>query len=171
MSGLTPNQLEAVSGLSKGLTPNQISKVIGVSSRTIQRWAKQPEFVAALNQIQGEVSRQVKAEVVEEVASVNSRIENLAVKSLDFLEQLIENPEARTSDRVQASKLILSEWQRVQPPVMHELLALETLVKSGYFSYQHLQRLKEAVETLTQESRAIFQQPSVASVVGSEVLN
>lgn len=160
MSGLTPKQLEAVSGIAKGLAPSQIAKVVGVSTRTLERWRKLPEFVAALSQIQGEVSRQVKIEVVEELASISSRLENLASKSLDLLEQVIENPEARTGDRVQAAKLILTERQRAQPPVMHELLAVETLVKSGYLSYQHLERLKGAVEMLTQESRAIFQQPS-----------
>lgn len=171
VSELTPKQLEAVSGIAKGLAPSQIAKVIGVSTRTVERWRKLPEFVTALGQIQGEVSRQVKVELVENVTSVTSRLENLASKSLDCLEQIIDNPEARSSDRIQAAKLLLGEWQRTQTPVMHELAAVETLVKSGFLSYGHLQRLKEAVETLTQESRTIFQQPSVLSAARSEVLN
>jgi hypothetical protein len=171
VSELTPKQLEAVSGIAKGLAPSQIAKVLGVSTRTVERWRKLPEFVAALNQIQSEVSRQVKVEVVEGVTSITSRLENLASKSLDCLEQIIDNPETRSGDRIQAAKLLLGEWQRSQAPTMHELAAVETLVKSGFLSHEHLERLKEAVATLTQESRAIFQQPSVTSVIGPEVLN
>ena len=170
MSRLTPKQLEAVSGIAKGLAPSQIAKVLGISDRTVQRWQKLPEFVATLSQIQGEASRQVKAELVENVSSVNSRLENLASKSLDCLEQILDNPEARNSDRIQAAKLVLSEWQRTQTPATDELRAVQVLVESGFLSYEHLQRLKEAVETLTQESRAIFQQPSVTSVVRSQAV-
>ena len=165
MSELTPKQLEAVSGIAKGLAPSQIAKVVGVSTRTIERWRKLPEFVAALIQIQGEASRQVKAELVKEVSSIGSRLENLASKSLDCLEEIIDNPESRSSDRIQAAKLLLTEWQRTQTPVMHELQAVETLVKSGYLPHEHLLRLKEAVDTLTDETRAIFQQPPVTPVV------
>jgi hypothetical protein len=171
VSGLTPKQLEAVAGIAKGLAPSQIAKVVGVSSRTVERWRKLPEFVSTLAQIQGEVSRQVKVELVENVTSINSRLENLASKSLDCLEEILNNRESRNADRIQAAKLLLNEWQRAQPPVMHELAAVETLVKSGYLSYEHLQRLQKAAAALTEESRTIFQQPSVIPAVGSEVLN
>ena len=172
VSGLTPKQLQAVSGIAKGLAPSQIAKIIGVSTRTVERWQKLPEFIAALAQIQSEVSRQVKVELVENVSSVNSRLENLASKSLDCLEQILDNPDARSSDRIQAAKLLLNEWQRSQTPAMHELTAVETLVKSGFLSYDHLKKLQQAVERLTLESQAIFQHPSAAkSSLNSEVLN
>lgn len=170
MSELSPKQLEAVSGIAKGLSSSQIAKVVGVSSRTIERWRKLPEFIATLAQIQGEVSRQVKVEVIEHVTSKNSRIENLGSKCFDCLEQIIDNPESRTSDRIQAAKLLLSEWQRAQTPTIHELAAVETLVKSGFLPHEHLERLKEAVHALTEETRVIFQQPSVTSVVRSEAV-
>jgi hypothetical protein len=134
VSGLTPNQLEAVSGIAKGLTPSQIGKVIGVSSRTIQRWLKLPEFVDAISQIQSEISHRVKVEVVEDVISISSRLENLASKSLDCLEQIIDNPEARTSDRVQAAKVLISNWQQMQPPVMSELEAVKILVEANWIN-------------------------------------
>lgn len=170
MSTLTPKQLEAVSGLAKGLTTRQIAKNVGVSSRTVERWQKLPEFVAALAQIQNEVSRKVSVDVVESVASVNSRLQNLALKSLNCLEEIVDNREARSGDRIQASKIILSEWQRMQTPVLHEITAVETLVKSGFLPYGHLEKLQKAVAALTEESQAIFQHPST-SVVGSEALN
>jgi hypothetical protein len=170
VSELTPKQLEAVSGIVKGLAPSQIAKIVGVSCRTVERWRKLPEFVAAITRIQGNASRQVEAELVSDITCVTSRLEHLASKSLDCLEQILDNPEARSSDRIQAAKLVLTEWQRTQTPAMHELAAVEILVKSGCLSYSQLQRLKEAVETLTQESRAIFQQPSVTPVVRSEAV-
>jgi hypothetical protein len=171
VSELSPKQLKAVSGIAKGLSPSQIAKDISVSTRTLERWKKTPQFVAALSQIRGEVSRQVKAEVVEDVVSITSRLENLASKSLDRLEEIIDNPEARNGDRVQAAKLLLNEWQRTQPPVMHELVAVEALVRSGFLSHEHLLRLKEAVDRLTLESQSILRQPLVTSDVGSEALN
>ena len=172
MSGLTPKQLEAVSGIAKGLVPSQIAKVVGVSSRTIERWQKLPEFVAALTQIQNEVSRKVKVDVVENVISINSRLENLVSKSLDCLEQILDSPDARSGDCIQAAKLLLSEWQRTQAPAMHELTAVETLVKSGFLPYGHLEKLQKAVTTLTEETQAIFQHPSAAtSSLNSETLN
>ena len=42
MSGLTPQQLGAVTGISRGLKPSAISKAIGVSERSVQRWMKLP---------------------------------------------------------------------------------------------------------------------------------
>ena len=171
MSELTPNQLEAVSGIAKGLSPAQIGKVIGVSTRTIQRWLKLPEFVDAIRQIQSEISHRVKVEVVEDVVSINSRLENLASKSLDSLERILDDPESRNADRIQAAKLLLNEFARNQTPVMHELVAVEVLVKSGFLSFEHLQRLKDAVERLTLESQAIFHQTSMTTAVGSEPLN
>jgi DNA-directed RNA polymerase specialized sigma24 family protein len=171
VSELTPKQLEAVAGIAKGLATRQIAKVVGVSSRTVERWRKLPEFVAAITRIQGNASRQVEAELVSDITCVTSRLENLASKSLDCLEQIIDNPETRNSDRIQASKIILSEWQRSQTPATDELRAVKVLVESGFLSYEQLQRLKAAVDTLTQESRAIFQQTSVTSVVRSETLN
>lgn len=171
MSQLSPKQLEAISGILQGLPSSRIAKTIGVSTRTLERWRKIPEFAAAITRIQGNASRQVEAEIVSDITSVTSRLDNLASKSLDCLEQIIDNPEARSSDRIQAARLLLGEWQRTQTSTMHELAAVEILVKSGFLSYEHLQRLKEAVETLTQESRAIFQQPSLTSAAGSEVLN
>lgn len=157
MSGLTPKQLEAVSGIAKGLTSSQIAKVLGISDRTVQRWQKLPEFVATLSQIQGEASRQVKAELVENVSSVNSRLENLASKSLDALELILDNPESRNGDRIQAAKILLSEWQRSKPPVPDEFSALALLIQAGWFPDCHIARLSQAFDEFKQESRAIFQ--------------
>ena len=168
MSELTPKQLEAVSGIAKGLATRQIAKVVGVSCRTIERWRKLPEFVAAITRIQGNASRQVEAELVSDITCVTSRLENLASKSLDCLEQIIDNPEARNSDRIQASKIILSEWQRSQPPALHELAALESLIKAGYLSRAHLEKMREAVDLLTNQCRTILHEPTSTSVVGSE---
>ena len=171
MSALTTQQLKAVAEVARGVSLPEIAKKLKISSRTLQRWAKLPEFIAAHNDIQNKVSRQVKANVVDELASIRSRLENLASKSLDCLEQILDNPESRNADRVQAAKLLLNEWQRAQPPVMHEIVALQALIGSGFFSHEHLLRLKEALERLTLESREIFQQPLVTSDVGSKALN
>lgn len=160
MSALTPKQLKALSGISQGLPPNQIAKRLGISTRSLQRWQKLPEFVAALTQVQNEVSRKVKVDAVESVTSVNSRLEVLASKSFDALEQILDNPESRGSDRLQAAKIVLTEWQRTQPPVMHELQALESLIKAGYLSNAHVEKMREAVDLLTSQCRTILHEPT-----------
>ena len=48
MSGLTPQQLEAVSLLSSGFSQVETAKHLNVSERTIQRWMKIPAFIEAL---------------------------------------------------------------------------------------------------------------------------
>jgi transposase len=172
MSGLTTQQLEAVAEVARGVSLPEIAKKLKISTRTLQRWAKLPEFIAARNDIQNKVSRQVKADVVDELASISSRLENLASKSLDCLEQILDNPESRNADRVQAAKLLLNEWQRTQTPTMHELVAIESLARANFLSREHVVRLKEAVERLTLESQAIFRHPSAAtSSLNSEALN
>lgn len=116
MSGLTPKQLEAVSGIAKGLTPNAIGKLIGCSERTIQRWLKLPQFIEALNEIQERSTAQVIVEVSEDVAA---RIQTLIPKAIDTLQSYIENPEARGADRLRACH-ILGNWAGLNQPQKQE---------------------------------------------------
>ncbi len=106
MSGLSPKQLEAVSGIAKGLTPNAIGKSIGISERTVQRWQRLPEFIEAVNEIRERSTAKVIVEVSEDVAT---RIQSLVPKAIDTLQSYIENPEARGSDRLRACH-ILGSW-------------------------------------------------------------
>ena len=134
MSALTTQQLEAVAELARGVSLPEIAKKLKISTRTLQRWTKVPEFIAARNDIQNKVCHKVKADVVDELASISSRLENLASKSLDCLGEIIDNPEARTSDRVQAAKVLISNWQQMQPPVMSELEAVKILVEANWIN-------------------------------------
>lgn len=68
MSPLTPKQLQAVTGLAQGLSSSAIAKEISVSDRTIQRWAKLPEFQEALNQLRSTT----KSKILEKVSDVSS---------------------------------------------------------------------------------------------------
>lgn len=156
VSELSPKQLRAVSAIARGLSPSQIAKDICVSTRTLERWKKMPQFVAALSQIRGEVSRQVKAEVVEDVVSITSRLENLASKSLNCLGEIVDDRNSRVSDRIQAAKVLISHWQHLQPPVMSEVAALKTLVDAGFLEDSHLIKLQKSLKTLTSECKAIF---------------
>jgi hypothetical protein len=163
VSPLSSKQLQAVSGLAKGLSCIEIAKILNVSTRTVERWQKVPEFLVALAQIQTEVSRKVRLDVVENISSVNSRLENLASKSLDCLEEIIDNHEARSNDRIQAAKIVLTEWQRCQPPLMNELTAIEALRPA---QFDHLEAIDwncpEAVAVAHQELRILEWQISIA---------
>jgi maltodextrin utilization protein YvdJ len=156
MSGLTPKQLEAVSGISKGLTPSQIATVIGVSARTVERWQKLPEFIATLAQIQSEVSHRVRVEVVEDVASISSRLENLASKSFNYLEEIVDDEEARTSDRLQAAKVLIANWQQMQPPRMSEMESLKVLIEANWIDDNAINVLVKSWETLSSEMKDVL---------------
>lgn len=116
MSGLSPNQLEAVSGIAKGLTPSAIGKSLGVSERTVQRWLKLPEFVNAVNEIRERSTTKVIVEVSDDISA---RIQSLIPKALTTLEAYIENPEARGSDRLRACHIIGS-WAGLNQPQKQE---------------------------------------------------
>lgn len=156
MSGLTPKQLEAIAGISRGLTPSQIGKALGISSRTIERWWKLPEFVATLTQIQSEVSHRVRVEVVEDVASISSRLENLASKSFNYLEEIVDDEEARTSDRLQAAKVLIANWQQMQPPRMSEMESLKVLIEANWIDDNAINVLVKSWETLSSEMKDVL---------------
>jgi hypothetical protein len=94
MSGLTPQQLEAVTGISRGLKPNAISKAIGVSERSVQRWLKLPEFQEALNQLRSKTRSKIIEKASEENAekfSVNlGKIQEEHLKSYVRMRQIAE---------------------------------------------------------------------------------
>lgn len=156
MSQLSSKQLEAISAILKGLAPGQIAKLVGVSTRTLERWRKLPEFAAAISRIQENASRKVEVELVKDATNLSCRLERLASKSLDTLEQILDNPEVRTSDRVQAAKLLLTEWQRAQPPVIDEFAALGTLITAGYLPHEYLLKFKESLDNFTDQTRTLF---------------
>jgi hypothetical protein len=117
MSGLTPKQLEAVSGIAKGITPSVIGKSINVSERTVQRWMKLPEFVEAVEEIRERSTVRVVAETAKDVSE---RIQSLVPKAIDTLESYLDNPEARGSDRLRACHILgswagLTQTQKLEP--------------------------------------------------------
>jgi transposase-like protein len=173
-----------VRALANGKTQVEAAHEAGVSSRSVQRWILNPEIQLRIVALQRELeaiknsatlnqTQQTSHTCQESEEDITLRIKILAPKALSCLETIIDNPEARSGDRIQAAKLILSEWQRTQTPLaMHELNAVEVLVKSNFLPYEHLLRLKDAVNKLTDETRDIFQHPSVVtSSVRSKALN
>jgi hypothetical protein len=173
-----------VRALANGKTQVEAAHEAGVSSRSVQRWILNPEIQLRIVALQQELkaiknpatlnqTQETSYTCQESEEDITLRIKILAPKALSCLETIIDNVEARSGDRIQAAKLILSQWERTQTPLaMHELNAVEVLVKSGFLPYEHLLRLKNAVNKLTDETREIFQYPSVVtSSVRSEVLN
>jgi transposase-like protein len=173
-----------VRALANGKTQVEAAHEAGVSSRSVQRWILNPEIQLRIVALQRELEAIKNSATLnqtqptshtyqESEEDITLRIKILAPKALSCLEAIIDNAEARSGDRIQAAKLILSEWQRTQTPLaMHELNAVEVLVKSNFLPYEHLLRLKDAVNKLTDETREIFQHPSVVtSSVRSKALN
>jgi transcriptional antiterminator len=155
MSALTTQQLEAVAAMSRGVTLPEIAKKLKISIRTLQRWAKLPEFAAALSQIQAEASHRVRVEVVDDVAL---RVKRLVFKSLNSLESVLDNVDSRNSDRIAASKVLLSyQFQIENPPrPVNEITALKVLVEANFFSTESLKELQEAYDGFLTQSQSIF---------------
>lgn len=130
VSALTPQQLEAFSLLSSGFTQLETAQKIGVSERSIQRWVKIPEFAEALKDA-GQKATQITVEATAE--NINSHIQKLIPKAIRALEDILDNDEARNSDKLRASE-ILGRWAGLAQPQQQQQAPAEENLKS-YLAY------------------------------------
>ncbi len=112
-----------VRALANGKTQVEAAHEAGVSSRSVQRWILNPEIQLRIVALQQELkaiknpatlnqTQQTSYTCQESEEDITLRIKILAPKALSCLETIIDNAEARSGDRIQAAKLILSQWER-----------------------------------------------------------
>lgn len=110
MSNLTPKHLEALSLLSSGFTQAETARKLKVSERTIQRWAKIPEFAEALKDVKQKATQKTIETTAE---NINKHVKKLIPKAIKTLENIIDDNEAQNNDKLRALET-LEQWTAIK---------------------------------------------------------
>jgi transcriptional regulator with XRE-family HTH domain len=104
---------KALNMLAKGMGTSEVAKRLGVSQRTIQRWLKAEgvsnPVMDVCDQVVKEIALKVEAAIGDELKSQALQLLKLSGKSLDCLEEILNNPDTRTADRLKACQIV-GEW-------------------------------------------------------------
>ena len=112
MKSLQGKQQLFVQELANGSTIVAAAKRVGVTEQTAHNWKRKPEVKQALEAALAAVE-QGRVRVIESIAAervkasfpdVNSKLQKGGVDAIDFLVDLVNNPEARTRDRLDAAR-------------------------------------------------------------------
>lgn len=131
MDTLSTTQTQALKLLIEGKTHQETADILGVSSKTIQRWVKQPTFSESLEALRSTALNEISDDVGNE-------LKRLVPKSLAVIEQFLDNPGAKGSDRLRAASIIGSwsgldnlplQEQKIQASVEQELTTMLKLLE------------------------------------------
>ncbi len=86
---LNENQLLAVQLVAQGRSGKEIAEKLLVSEETVSRWKKLPKFIASVN----EILHQLR-EITQQ------KMRNLVLKSLDILEEELDQPESKIKHQI-----------------------------------------------------------------------
>jgi hypothetical protein len=159
MSELSPKQLEAVSGVAQGRSPTAIGKAIGVSSRTIQRWAKLPEFQQALQNMRSKtveivvnstaqkLSYSMEA-LQEEHLRCYAQVREMAKKALAHHESNLAASEYEASRSLKfwidiLNTAISGEYRAGCMDLLPLSRAIDRVAKFGYLIYESEEKLEK----------------------------
>ncbi len=106
MSPLNTDQLAAVKLIAQGKSQQETAQTLGVAKRTIQRWAKKPEFAQAVAD-----ARTMALEVTVEATAgdIKAKIEQLVPKAIATLETTLGDTKARAADKLRAVDIV-GKW-------------------------------------------------------------
>jgi len=116
--------------LASGHTAREIAKKMRLSELTIARWKQQPELVAAVNNLLKDNDNALQERLQE-------RLYNLAIKAMEVLEAVIDDPKASVADNINAAAKVLE---------------LVTLNGEGGFSSKMPNGIKAATSSKTTSS-------------------
>ncbi len=106
MKELSPEQAKAASALARGLSQERAGQEAGVTRRTVIRWSKDPAFQREVNRLKLEI-KEVKVETVERIVREEEiSLSSLLPKALGVLQQILDDPDSRSSDRLKAVSLV-----------------------------------------------------------------
>lgn len=131
---------KALDLLRHGHDLEEVASLLGVSKRTVERWRSKAEkasqasltLVPQANASSSLVtSSQVSSEPLSE-GEVRGKIDGLTGLALSSLENILLDPDTRTSDRLKASQLVLdvSGWSDAAATVVGR--AIDLLSRQGY---------------------------------------
>jgi predicted transcriptional regulator len=114
-------RLEAQILLSQDIPQIRVAELLKISRKTIGRWLKEPGFKEGIvsgrrSQLEAALARNTPSNIEEEnEICVNKKkdtlslSEKLIAKSFAVLDDILANPEARTSDRLKAVEVVLRQ--------------------------------------------------------------
>ena len=83
---LNENQLIAVQLVAQGRSGKEIARELSVTEETVSRWKKQPEFIALVNDLLGQLRD-----------TTQQKMRNLVLLALDILEKELFNEDNKNS--------------------------------------------------------------------------
>lgn len=143
---LSPPQIRAAELLAKGHSHQEVGNSVGVSRRTILRWLKQEDFK---NLSYGLVGRAAQSpQPTQPQRSSQRRQESGSLTPQDLVEDallavqaILQDPEARTCDRLKAAALV-GEWSGLSHRgKTAEAEALKVLIEANWVSDKVLETL------------------------------
>lgn len=96
-SALDERQARAVVLLTQGRTGIETAREVGVDPTTLRRWRRQPEFVAAVSEAQGEA-----------IEAAQVRLGGLLDGALSAIESVLADPNAPPAAKLRAAELVLA---------------------------------------------------------------
>lgn len=154
---LDPNQVKAARLLAKGETQTQTAEAVGVSRRTIVRWLSLPEFKNLCFGLSAEAPAPVaKSHPPESPVRVRSQPNNLTAEALvpnalQAVQDILTDPDARTSDRLKAASLA-AEWAGLSiRGRIHELQAFQVLRDLGFLQKESVELVEIAYSECQQK--------------------
>lgn len=117
---ITARQRRLIEALLTGKTISQACQVAGVGRRTYYRWVKQPHFTEALQQAEADL-----------LTASMRRLLSMQGAAVNGLQDLLNDPALRPSDRLRAVQMVLDGVLRLRNAVELEarLTELEKQVK------------------------------------------
>ena len=97
IDGLNERQRLAVNLLARGKTLRDICRAINITERTLYGWRQKPEVQAAIFKAQQELINDTEAQGL-----------NVIPNAISTLASIMNDPEARASDRVAASRALIN---------------------------------------------------------------
>lgn len=158
---LSPQQIRAAELLSRGHTQQEVGQSIGVNRKTIQRWLKQQDFK---NLSYGLVGRTSPAPQQAPQRPPERRRHSGKLSPGDLIEDallavqaIVQDPDARTCDRLKAATLI-GAWAGLdqQKSKMVEAEAVRVLIEAGWLSDEILETVIDGGEEYNSKMKAAF---------------
>lgn len=103
---ITARQRRLIEALLTGKTISQACQVAGVGRRTYYRWVKQPHFTEALQQAEADL-----------LTASMRRLLSMQGAAVDGLQDLLNDPALRPSDRLRAVQMVLDGVLRLRNAV------------------------------------------------------
>jgi hypothetical protein len=154
---LSPSQIEAARLLAQGRSHQEVGDAVGVSRRTILRWLKEQDFK---NLSYASIGRppqppQRASERRQKVYDPLTPLD-LVQDALEAVQDILNDPEVRISDRLKAATLV-GQWAALgQPNKMAEMEALRVLIEAGWIGDAPVNVLAENLQVLSAEMKDVL---------------